>query len=182
MNIGISETNRQKVAHELSKLLANEYVLFTKTKNAHWNVEGIDFYDKHQLFDNQTNQLASTVDSVAERIRTLGFPAPATLKAFLELTNLQETDLTSHSSIEFIKDLLSAHETVIIQLRDNISLFADTYGDFGSSDFITSLLQEHEKNGLDFKNAFKINHSGKKVQFKAKSVHCSPRQIASTLH
>lgn len=145
MNIGISEINRKNVADELSKLLANEYVLFTKTKNAHWNVEGLDFYDKHQLFDNQANQLASTIDSVAERIRTLGFIAPASLKAFIELTSLQETDLASNSSIVFIKDLLSAHEIIIIQLRKNITLFADSYGDFGSSDFITGLLQEHEK-------------------------------------
>lgn len=145
MNIGIAENNRKKVADELSKLLANEYVLFTKTKNAHWNVEGLDFNDKHQLFDNQANQLASIIDSVAERIRTVGFTAPASLKAFLELTTLQETDLDSNSSVAFINDLLLAYETIIIQLRNNISLFADSYGDFGSSDFITGLLQEHEK-------------------------------------
>lgn len=145
MDIGIAENNRKKVADELSKLLANEYLLFTKTKNAHWNVEGLDFYDKHQLFDNQANQLASTIDSVAERIRTLGFIVPASLKAFLALTSLQETDLATNNSTEFIKDLLSAHETIIIHFRSNISLFADSYEDFGSSDFITSLLQEHEK-------------------------------------
>lgn len=145
MNIGISANNRQKVASELSKLLANEYVLFTKTKNAHWNVEGPDFYDKHQLFDNQANQLADIIDSVAERIRAIGFTAPATLKAFLELTSLQETNLTANDSTAFIKDLLAAHETIIIELRKNISLFADDYADMGSSDFVTSLLQEHEK-------------------------------------
>lgn len=145
MNIGISANNRQKVASELSKLLANEYVLYTKTKNAHWNVEGADFYDKHQLFDNQANQLADIIDSVAERIRAIGFTAPATLKAFLELTSLLETNLTINDSTVFIKDLLAAHETIIIELRKNISLFADDYADMGSSDFVTSLLQEHEK-------------------------------------
>lgn len=145
MNIGIAENNRKKVADELSKLLANEYVLFTKTKNAHWNVEGQDFYDKHQLFDNQASELATIIDSVAERIRTLGFAAPASLTAFLTLTTLPETALAANNTTEFVKDLLSAHETIIIQLRDNISLFADSYKDFGSSDFITGLLQEHEK-------------------------------------
>ena len=60
------------VAYELSKILADEFVLFTKTKNAHWNVEGIDFYDKHKFFEEQANQLNDLVDSVAERIRTLG--------------------------------------------------------------------------------------------------------------
>ena len=47
-NIGISDINRQAVVNELSKILANEFVLYTKTRNAHWNVEGIDFYDKHK--------------------------------------------------------------------------------------------------------------------------------------
>ncbi|MDY7396079.1 hypothetical protein UMM65_12585 [Aureibaculum sp. 2210JD6-5] len=50
-NIGISEENRQAVANELAKLLAEEYILYTKTRNAHWNVEGADFYDKHKLFE-----------------------------------------------------------------------------------------------------------------------------------
>ena len=145
MNIGISADNRRKVADELSKLLANEYLLFTKTKNAHWNIEGPDFYDKHLLLDNQANQLSDIIDSVAERIRIVGFTAPATLRAFLELTSLPETSLTENNSTGFISDLLAAHETIIIELRNNISHFADDYADMGSSDFITSLLQEHEK-------------------------------------
>jgi starvation-inducible DNA-binding protein len=145
INIGISEENRQKAATELSKLLADEYVLFTKTKEAHWNIEGIDFYDKHKLFDEQAEQLSGIIDSVAERIRTLGNPVPATLKAFLELTHLTENELLKNDSRTFISELLIAHETVINHLRENIELFANEYGDSGSSDFITSLMQEHEK-------------------------------------
>jgi starvation-inducible DNA-binding protein len=145
INIGISEENRQKVAAELSKFLADEYVLFTKTKEAHWNVEGIDFYDKHKLFDEQAEQLSGIIDSVAERIRTLGSPVPSTLKAFLELTHLTENKLLNKDSRTFISELLIAHETIINHLRENIDLFANEYGDFGTSDFITSLMQEHEK-------------------------------------
>ncbi len=145
MNIGITEINRKQVAAELSVVLANEYVLFTKTKNAHWNVEGPDFYEKHQLFDDQAQQLVSIIDSVAERIRTLGFVAPASLKAFLDLTTLVESDLTAKSSTEFIKNLLADQETIISDLRENITAFADKYSDVGSSDFITGLLQDHEK-------------------------------------
>lgn len=145
MNIGIPPNNRQKVAAELSKLLANEYVLFTKTKNAHWNIEGSDFYDKHHLFDKQADQLADIIDAVAERIRALGFTAPATLKVFLDLTSIKETILTINNSTAFTSDLLAAHEIIIVELRKNIALFEDDYADIGSSDFIASLLQEHEK-------------------------------------
>ena len=145
MNIGISERNREKVAIALSKLLADEYLLYTKTKEAHWNVEGIDFYDKHRLFDEQAGQLSDISDSVAERIRTLGHPVPATLKAFLELTHLTENSLQISNSRTFISELLMAHEIIIVFLRENINLFANEYEDLGTSDFVTSLMQEHEK-------------------------------------
>ena len=55
--IGITEANREGVANELSKILADEYVLYTKTKNAHWNIEGPDFYDKHKFFEAQFGEL-----------------------------------------------------------------------------------------------------------------------------
>ena len=69
--IGITDVNRQALANELCKLLADETVLYMKTKNAHWNVEGADFYEKHKFFETQFVQLDALTDSVAERIRTL---------------------------------------------------------------------------------------------------------------
>lgn len=120
-------------------------MLFTKTKNAHWNVEGIDFYDKHKLFEEQANQLDEAVDSVAERIRTLGHYAPASLKSYLELTQLSEPKQSKYNSQSFITELLADHETIISGLRKNINIFANDYDDLGTSDFITSLMQEHEK-------------------------------------
>ncbi|MDP5200286.1 Dps family protein [Flavobacterium sp. DG2-3] len=144
-NIGISENNRQNAALELSKILADESVLHTKTKQAHWNIEGNDFYDKHKLFDEQANQIAETIDTVAERIRTLGHLVPATLKAFLELSRLTENVPTENDSQSLISELLSAHETIITHLRADINLFDNDYEDLGTSDFITGLMQEHEK-------------------------------------
>lgn len=120
-------------------------MLHTKTKQAHWNIEGNDFYDKHKLFDEQAEQIAETIDDVAERIRTLGHLVPATLKAFLELTRLTENVPSINNSQTFIGDLLLAHETIIIHLRANIDLFANDYEDLGTSDFITGLMKEHEK-------------------------------------
>ena len=154
-NIGISENNRHNVALELSKILADEYVLHTKTKQAHWNIEGNDFYDKHKLFDEQANQIAETIDTVAERIRTMGHLVPATLKAFLELSRLTENVPTENDSQSFISELLSAHETIINHLRANINLFANDYEDLRTSDFITGLMQEHEKTAWIIRAHFK---------------------------
>ncbi|MFZ1702910.1 MAG: ferritin-like domain-containing protein, partial [Saprospiraceae bacterium] len=81
--IGITDNHRTAIAIELSKILADETVLYIKTKNAHWNVEGPDFYDKHKFFEFQIGQLDEIIDNVAERIRTIGHYAPGTLKAYL---------------------------------------------------------------------------------------------------
>jgi starvation-inducible DNA-binding protein len=144
-NIGITPKNLQAIATELSKLLADEFVLYTKTRNAHWNVEGADFHSMHIFFESQYNQLDDVMDSVAERIRQLGHYAPATLQSFLSLTHLTEKLGEKNSSLGFIKELVMDHESIIIFIRENINKFASEYGDAGSSDFITGLIEEHEK-------------------------------------
>lgn len=145
LNIGLSEANRAKVAEELGKLLADEYVLYTKTRHAHWNVKGPDFYEKHTFFETQYTQLDEIIDNVAERIRALGFTSPASMKAFLELSQLNEEELPSHSSEAFIEALLADHERIILRLREQVTLFDETYNDMGTSDFVTGLMEEHEK-------------------------------------
>lgn len=144
-NIGIEDDNRQEVAKELAKLLADEYVLYTKTRNAHWNVEGSDFFDKHKFFEMQFGQLDDIIDSVAERIRSIGHYACATLKSFLDLTHLTEINREKNDSRGFLTELLTDHESIIIHCRENIHLFTNNYKDLGTSDFITQLMETHEK-------------------------------------
>lgn len=142
---GKMATSSQAVADELAKLLADENVLYIKTKNAHWNIEGEDFYDKHKFFEIQFGQIDELIDAVAERIRSIGHYAPATLKSYLELTHLTEQTSTKNDSQGFIAELLSDHESIIAELRGHIKSFADDFQDYGSSDFITGLMETHEK-------------------------------------
>lgn len=144
-NIGITDTNTQAVANELAKLLADEYVLYTKTRNAHWNIEGKDFYDKHKFFEFQFEQLDEIIDNVAERTRSIGHYAYATLKSFLELTHLTEVNRENNDGNGFLNELLIDHESIIIHCRENIHRFANEYHDTGTSDFITQLMEKHEK-------------------------------------
>jgi starvation-inducible DNA-binding protein len=144
-SIGIKPDLTAKVALELSHILADEFVLYTKTRNAHWNVEGPDFFDKHKFFESQYEQLDETMDDVAERIRSIGHYAPATLREYLKLTKLSEQSREANDSKGYIKELLSDHESIIVHLRENISRFADEYKDLGTSDFITGLMEMHEK-------------------------------------
>ncbi|MBS7253643.1 Dps family protein [Flavobacterium branchiicola] len=144
-NIGIKQENITKVVDVLSKILADEFVLYTKTKRAHWNVEGPDFYNKHIFFEQQYDAIDEIVDTVAERIRSLGHYAPATLKDFLALTHLSEELKEKNDSIGFMKELLLDHESIIIYLRENINNTAAELQDAGTSDFITGLVETHEK-------------------------------------
>ncbi|KUJ60817.1 DNA starvation/stationary phase protection protein [Flavobacteriaceae bacterium CRH] len=143
--IGIKQENLSKIADSLCKILADEFILYTKTRKAHWNVEGDDFYNKHLFFEEQYNQVDEIIDGVAERIRMLGHYAPATLKEFLELTHLSEQVKEKNDSKGFIKELLIDHESIIIHLRENITIYANEYHDLGTSDYITGLMETHEK-------------------------------------
>lgn len=143
--IGIKPENSVQVADALNKLLADEHVLYIKTRNAHWNVEGSDFAAVHKFFESQYGQLEEIIDQVAERIRSIGHYAIGTMEDYLKLTQLNEKSSEGNDSLIFIKDLLSDHEAVIIELRENVNRFADDFHDVGSSDFITGLLEMHEK-------------------------------------
>lgn len=144
-NIGITQKNTDAVAVELAKLLADEFVLYTKTRNAHWNVTGDNFHANHIFFENQYKQLDELIDNVAERMRKIGHFAPATIKSYLELTHLTEYSERTNDGLGFMGDLLKDHERIIEFLRGNIIPFAEKYKDYGSSDFITGLMETHEE-------------------------------------
>ena len=155
-NIGITENNRLEVVKELNKLLADEYVLYTKTRNAHWNIEGVDFHEKHLFFESQFKQLDEIIDSVAERVRSLGHYAIGTLKTFLELTHLAEVSEMANDSETYVRELLTDHESIIIHCRENIHRFGSEYQDFGTSDFVTGLMETHEKMAWFLRSHLKV--------------------------
>ncbi|WP_286752979.1 MULTISPECIES: Dps family protein [Sphingobacterium] len=144
-HIGIQGNHLAESTRILSKVLADEYVLYTKTRNAHWNVEGADFYNKHLFFEAQYNELDELIDSLAERIRSLGHYAVASLKQFLQLTQLTEENRSTNDSKSYIKELLMDHESIIISLRENIDHLASDLKDLGTSDYVTGLMETHEK-------------------------------------
>jgi starvation-inducible DNA-binding protein len=144
--LGIDEENRTAVVGILNALLADEYVLYTKTRNFHWNVTGPNFKPLHVFFEEQYRQLDEAVDAVAERARKLGGDAIGTLEEFLELARLEEAPNTSTPPAnKMIATLLADHEKVIRQLREDIRACEETYDDQGTMDFLTGLMEDHEK-------------------------------------
>ncbi len=145
LNTGLSEENSSKVATELNKVLADEFVLYTKTLNFHWNIEGRDFHALHLFLDDQYHQLQIVIDSVAERIRKVGHFATGSMREFLDSTSLQEHAGAASVSEDMIAELVTDHESLIRRMRTLIDDFEDKYDDAGSSDFITGIMKEHEK-------------------------------------
>jgi starvation-inducible DNA-binding protein len=143
-NIGITDKNKQAIAQILNVLLADEHILYTKTRNYHWNYEGDNFMEMHKLFEGQYDELAEIIDEVAERIRMLGHYPEGRLKDFVRITRLQEQDYTTIQA-EQLMNLLADHESIVINIRKAVSKVNDTYKDAGTTDFITGLMKQHEK-------------------------------------
>ncbi|MDT7827379.1 DNA starvation/stationary phase protection protein [Pricia sp. S334] len=144
-NIGITKENRQKTTDILSKVLADEFVLYTKTLRAHWNLEGHDFHTKHLFFEEHYNAIKKFADGVAERIRQIGHYAPGTMGDFLKLTHLTEKYEGENTSLGYSAALLEDHDAIIQFIRENISKVEEEYEDVGTGDFLTGLMQEHEE-------------------------------------
>lgn len=142
--IGISAQNLKKITDMLSAVLADSFILYTKTRKFHWNVKGESFMELHKLFEAQYKKLEEAIDEIAERINKLGAPTIGTTKEFATLTQLKESPGKYPTSKEMLKELLDDHEAVIVQLRKNIDASEDQYKDKGTADFLTGLIQEHE--------------------------------------
>ena len=144
-NIGITDENRQAIADQLSKILEDEFMLYSKTLNAHWNVEGPDFHTVHVYLEKLYNEQQEIVDAVAENIRFLGHYVPAQLNKYLELTHLTDDAHEKNDSKTLFAQLLEDHESIIIFLRENIKPIADKLKAEGISDYITGLMEYHLK-------------------------------------
>ena len=145
LNIGIEPKHREGVVGLLSPLLADEYVLYTKTRNYHWNVVGPQFNDLHKFFQEQYEALDDVVDEVAERARTLGGHAVGTLAEFVQLTRLKEQPGRYPDAREMLANLLADHEALIRALRRDLETAAEQHHDVGTNDFLTGLMEKHEK-------------------------------------
>jgi starvation-inducible DNA-binding protein len=143
INIGIGEAERREIAEGLSRLLADTYTLYLKTHNYHWNVTGPMFQTLHLMFEQQYNELALAVDQIAERIRALGFPAPATYSEFARLSSVKEEEGVP-SAQEMIRKLVEGQETVARTAR-TVFPTVESANDQPTADLLTERMQVHEK-------------------------------------
>jgi len=143
IDIGIGSADRKEIADGLGRVLADTYMLYLKTHAFHWNVEGPMFNTLHAMFMEQYTELWNAVDSVAERIRALGFPAPGTYSEFSTLTSIEETP-GSPKALQMVRLLVAGHETLARTLR-SVFPVAEKASDESTVDLLTQRLQVHEK-------------------------------------
>ena len=145
-HIGLPRNKITGVVTILNLVLADECLLYTKTRNCHWNVTGPTFQQLHELFEQQYDQLSEIIDEIAERVRMLGGQAMGTMGEFLQHTRLKEQP-GKHppSAARMIGQLLEDHEVIIRTLRGDLEACQMEYGDAGTADFLTGIMERHEK-------------------------------------
>ena len=144
IDIGISEKDRTAIAKGLSKLLADSFTLYLMTHNFHWNVTGPMFNTLHAMFMAQYTELWNAVDPIAERIRSLGHPAPGSYGQFGQLSSLKDAPADPPKAMDMVRVLVKGHEAVARTAREVFPL-ADKAGDEPTADLLTQRLTVHEQ-------------------------------------
>ncbi len=145
IEIGLTPKDRDGVTRILNVLLSDEYLLYTKTWKFHWNVTGLGFHALHLFLEAQYEELDGFVDDVAERARSIGGIAFGTMREFLDNTRLKENPGKNPESEAMIVVLLADHERIIQSLRADLETVQNKYHDVGTCDFLTGLMEKHEK-------------------------------------
>ena len=141
--LGFSHLETAEIVNALNKLLANYHVHYQKLRNFHWNVVGPDFFDIHEKFENQYNEVKINIDEVAERIRVFDKKPISTLKEYLEISEICEVkeDITS---TQMVQEILSDFE-ILLSLMVNVIDAAKSIGDVGTEDMINTFIRKMEK-------------------------------------
>ncbi len=142
--LGLSDATRDTSVNVLTTTLAATFTLYTKTRKFHWNVTGIHFMQLHKLFEDQYDELDDAMDAVAERIRQLGAVSIGTLAEMQKHSYIKEDAGNNPDAPGMVAELLADHKSVIRHLREDVEVTTEK-GDAGTADFLTGLLEAHEK-------------------------------------
>jgi starvation-inducible DNA-binding protein len=142
---GLKSGAYKAVADALGPVLADSYQLFIKTQGVHWNVSGHNFYGQHKLTQAQYEDLYEAIDVIAERIRALGQPAPASYTAYGQMGRIRDEE-GDGSADDLVRMLVRDNGLLCETLRAAIET-AEAHDDVVSADLLTERLGKHEQNG-----------------------------------
>lgn len=130
--------------NDLKSLLGDVVSLYFRAHGHHWNVEGEDFAQYHELFETIYEDVYSSIDPLAENIRKLGDYAPFRLERFAELATIPDNEKKDTSPKALAEDLLKANNHVLEKLRD-VYETADKDREYAISNFLADRLGMHQK-------------------------------------
>ncbi len=139
----LPEDAKQDCGAAVSRVLADTFVLYLKTHNFHWNVEGPKFRSLHELFEEQYTALWKSLDDIAERIRALGVHAPGTRSAFDRLARVHDSESVAAAD-DMLREIAADHETVASTIRSALTTVQQA-GDEASAGLLGDRLAYHEK-------------------------------------
>ncbi len=143
---GLSEAHRKAIIAILHQQLADHYVLVTKTKFYHWNIEGPEFHDLHELLDAHYEVISEQVDEIAEQALKLGGQATGTLAWFKAHTRLSEDEGDSIPDTRaMLTNLLADHESIMEALHTDIGQIEEKHDDAVTSNLLQEISDEHHK-------------------------------------
>ena len=154
INIWINDDNISSIVSILERTLATENVINLKIRKYHWNVEGENFNDLHKFFEELYESSDENIDDIAERIRMLWTYTKASFKEYLDLSLVSEDESLSWDYKSMVSNLLKDKEAIIVSMRENIERLWDLW-DIGTEDFLTGLIQKHEKDAWMLRSILK---------------------------
>jgi starvation-inducible DNA-binding protein len=141
--LGFTAMETAEIVITLKKLMANYQVYYHKMRNKHWNIEGTDFFELHEEFENEYNDAKKNIDFIAERIRVFGVLPDMTMREVLKVSQINESK-DKMTSFEMVKDVLQDYETLHELMLDAINAALET-GDIGTENLIADFILDLEK-------------------------------------
>jgi starvation-inducible DNA-binding protein len=140
----VNESAISEIAGHLNQVVADCYALMASTHLAHWNVEGQDFFQLHEAFQAQYEDLFAAIDEIAERVRALDEYAVGGLKTLSEMSGMEDLDGGAVSAKDMIAALIVGNERVLGGLFKARKVAAEN-GDAETEDLCIGRIQVHEK-------------------------------------
>lgn len=143
----------EELINSLQKVLADTFAMYYKAHASHWNIEGPNFPQYHDFFADIYNELWTSVDEIAEKIRQLGGYTPSSLAELMSNSMVSENSGTMNAE-EYISKLLDANNLVLASLLMSYKE-AEAATEIGVSNFIQDRVMAHQKHGWMLKATLK---------------------------
>lgn len=143
-HVDLPEKTRAQMVELLNQQLADMFDLYSQTKQAHWNIKGMDFIQLHEFFDDLAEQVLPYVDSIAERATAIGGVAMGTARMSAANSTLPEFPQTAFDGKSMVGALVEAYGHVANSLRSAIDT-AEEAGDADTTDLFTQISGDMDK-------------------------------------